>query len=53
MQAAAPNIPNDRTVDLRKVYDAIVDGTRISCRGVAEGSSLQKLEKMTDAFTIQ
>ncbi|HEX2492046.1 MAG TPA: GMC family oxidoreductase [Blastocatellia bacterium] len=27
MQAAAPNIPNDRTVDLRKVYDAIVVGS--------------------------
>jgi hypothetical protein len=26
MQAAAPNIPNDRTVDLKKVYDAIVEG---------------------------
>jgi choline dehydrogenase-like flavoprotein len=27
MQAAAPNIPNDRTVDLKKVYDAIVVGS--------------------------
>src|SRR5215510_1223222 len=27
MQAAAPNIPNDRTVDLRKVYDAIIVGS--------------------------
>jgi hypothetical protein len=26
MHASAPNIPNDRTVDLRKVYDAIVEG---------------------------
>jgi choline dehydrogenase-like flavoprotein len=27
MQAAAPNIPNDRAVDLKKVYDAIVVGS--------------------------
>jgi choline dehydrogenase-like flavoprotein len=27
MQAAAPKIPNDRTVDLKKVYDAIVVGS--------------------------
>jgi glucoside 3-dehydrogenase (cytochrome c) catalytic subunit len=27
MQAAAPNIPNDRTVNLKKVYDAIVVGS--------------------------
>jgi len=27
MQAAAPNIPSDRTVDLKKVYDAIVVGS--------------------------
>lgn len=27
MQAAAPNIPNDRTVDLKKVYDAIIVGS--------------------------
>ena len=24
MQAAAPSIPNDNTVDLKKVYDAII-----------------------------
>src|SRR5215831_14905710 len=27
MQAAAPNIPNDRTVDLKKLYDAIIVGS--------------------------
>src|SRR5262245_63471107 len=27
MQAAAPNIPNDSRVDLKKVYDAIIVGS--------------------------